>query len=229
VTRIPPDEIDARFVPRPRADVASVDIDDEIVLAAPIGEGGAVYSHWMNTTGACVWKCLDGVVSLDELAVEFAEAFAVDVPVVLDDLIALTRELGRAGLLDGVQPEPPAVTLRFTTLPVGSDISGTAGVDLEGRDVRAGDGSDRRVLLVNWNADCGFCGDLAPQLEALAPELDAHGIDIALVGPRADAFLGLGTPVSYLVDGDGHTQAPLAMGAANIVELARAAILAEYS
>jgi thiol-disulfide isomerase/thioredoxin len=224
MTLIDADNIDARFVARPRRDVASVEIDDEIVLAAPIGEGGAIFSHWMNATGACVWKCLDGSTALDELAVDFADAFAVEVPAVLDDLIALCRDLGRAGLLEGVQPEPPAVTMRISTLPTGSDVSGTVGLDLDGNEVRAGEHADRRVLLLNWNLDCGFCRDLLPQLEELAPELRSHGVDIALVGSGATAFTGLGTPVAYLVDGKGHTESQLGMGAAGVADLARRAL-----
>ena len=108
----------------------------------------------------------------------------------------------------------------------GSDVSGTAGLDLDGREVRAGENADRRVLLLNWSDDCGFCVDLAPQLEELAPALGEHRVDVVLVGSGAAAFTGLGTPVSYLVDGDGRTESHLAMGAANIVDLARAAIAA---
>jgi hypothetical protein len=227
MTLMPADEIDAQFVARARPDVAFVEIDDEIVLAAPMGEGGALYSHWMNATGACVWKCFDGVATLRELAADIADVFAVDTSVVLDDVIALSRELGRAGLLEGVQPEPPSTTLRFSTLPIGSDVAGTVGLDLDGREVRAGEHGDRRVLLVNWDLDCGFCRDLEPQLAELAPELRAQGVEVALVGSGAPAFTGLGTPVAYLVDGAGRTQSLLAMGAAPILELARGALAAD--
>ena len=104
----------------------------------------------------------------------------------------------------------------------------------------------RRVLLVNWNFECGFCDSIAPQLASLEPSFQrrnvqllllAHGesapnregaaehglkCPILLVGGREEggAFETEGTPVAYLVDEDGRVAAPVARGADRVLALA---------
>jgi peroxiredoxin len=182
-------EIDARFTPRPRADVASVELDGEMVLAAAEDDGHLI-THWLNATGAIVWQCFDGSTSIDELVDDLAEAFGVDRDVVASDVLRLTRALGAAGLLEGVEGE-----LRFRragdvyvpeSLPVGSEVPSFALPDLNGRPVALAellqrDGTSRRLLLVNWSPGCGFCINIAGPLASLEADLRDRGTDVVLL------------------------------------------------
>ncbi|GEM_PF-2337755 len=97
------DQIDGGFKPVARAEVASVELDGEGVLYDE--EHGL--THLLNPTATVVWSCLDGQSSVDELGVELAGAFGADVVTVRGDVLALVRELGRQGLLEGVSADPP--------------------------------------------------------------------------------------------------------------------------
>ena len=104
---IEPAEIDRFFVPRPRADVAFVEIDGEAVIAAPEGDDGRLLIHWLNPIGTIVWQCFDGAASLDELIADLVDAFGADPDIVTHDVVELSRALGRTGLLDGVTAQLP--------------------------------------------------------------------------------------------------------------------------
>lgn len=62
----------------------------------------------VDALGATIWSVLDGQASVAELTDELAEAFGVPRPQVEVDLLHLLRQLGAAGLLDGVQAVPVA-------------------------------------------------------------------------------------------------------------------------
>jgi peroxiredoxin len=105
------------------------------------------------------------------------------------------------------------------------------------------------VLLIHWDTQCGFCRQIAPDLAELQTGLrkqktelvlvsyqDAessrtlaaeHGLDCSiLVGSERatiDAFATLGTPAAYLLDENGRVMKPMALGANEVVELAREA------
>ena len=116
---------------------------------------------------------------------------------------------------------------------------------LAGKNVTSGDFAGRRVLLVNWNPDCGFCDLIASDLARVVPDLrnrktelvlasygsakrirsfnGDHGLEgTVLLQEHSDleAFQGLGTPVAYLLDEDGRVAKPLAVGADEVLELA---------
>jgi peroxiredoxin len=129
-------------------------------------------------------------------------------------------------------------------LPSGTALPGFELPDLEGRPVSLKAFRDRKVLLVNWSARCGFCELIAPDLGRLRSELDKAGVELLLVGHAGqqertlaeehglggalliddgssiEAFASLGTPSAYLLDADGRTAAPLAVGADQVLELA---------
>ena len=183
-------EIDAGFAPRQRPDVASVELDGEMVLAAT-EDNGYLVTHWLNATGAIVWQCFDGSTSLDELISDLGAAFGADRDVVAGDVLRLTRALGVAGLLDGVEAE-----LRFRRsgdgyvpegLPEGSEVPSFALPDLDNRSVdldgllKRNGAPGRRLLLVNWSPTCGFCVTIAPALAALQPDLRAHDTELVLL------------------------------------------------
>ena len=208
-------EIDAGFVPRQRPDVASVELEGEMVLAAT-EDNGYLVTHWLNATGAIVWQCFDGSTSLDELISDLGAAFGADRAVVADDVLRLTRALGAAGLLDGVEAE-----LRFRRsgdryvpegLPEGSEVPSFALSDLDDRSVtfddllERHDAPGRRLLLVNWSPACGFCVTIAPTLATLEPDLREHDIELVLLAHgTADAnrtlLAGAGLACTLLLQG----------------------------
>lgn len=98
------DEIDEGFVVRFRSPVAAVELDGEAVLLD--GDTGAV--HTLNPTATLVWQCCDGAASLGEIIDDLADVFRdAERAAIAADVLELTREMGRQGLMDGVRAEPP--------------------------------------------------------------------------------------------------------------------------
>jgi peroxiredoxin len=118
--------------------------------------------------------------------------------------------------------------------------------DLAGKTVALEDFHGKRVLLVNWNFECGFCDLIAPELARLNSSLDKqnvqllmlsygdpdsnrkqaseHGLKCPILFPKDDErpkpFDHQGTPVAYLLDEAGRVARPLASGADEVLELA---------
>jgi peroxiredoxin len=250
---IEPDEIDRSFVPRPRADVAFVELDGEAVIAATAGDDGRLLTHWLNPIGTIVWQCFDGVASLDELIADLADAFGADPDVVANDVVELSRALGRTGLLDGVTAQLGLGSLAGDGyepegLPLGSEVPTFSRRDLDGHDVDLDQLRGRRLVLVNWSPSCGFCATIAGELAALQADLRARGAELVLLAfgsaddnrslleragltctvllqgdDAVDLFRGLGTPCAYLVDERGAIASGLAIGANQVPALARLA------
>jgi peroxiredoxin len=246
----PAASIDGSFVPRPRRDVASVELDGEAVLAAAVGDPPSVLTHWLNATGTIVWSCFDGQASLDELIADLSDAFGVDEQIVRVDVVELTQGLGRAGLLQGVEAEVGRQHAHSETstagLPLGTEVAPFALADLEGERVGLEALRGRRFLLVNWSPACVFCLRIAGELAELVPALRAHGVDLILMATGSaddnrgvlsdsgldctvlldhdadvDLFRGLGTPCAYLVDEEGKIASNLALGAIQVPALAK--------
>ncbi len=176
VTELEPGDIDEAFVPRPRGDVSFVELDNELVVAAPAGPF-ASDAHWLDRTASVVWNAFDGVTPLGVLVDELAAAFGADRDVVRDDVLELTRTLGRAGLLDGVAYVAPAVAhpLRPDGLPAGTALPAFTRRDLDGAVVRNEDLAGARWCAVNWSPSCGYCVNIAAELAEMVPGLDGHG------------------------------------------------------
>jgi hypothetical protein len=226
------EQIDLSLRAGPQPSLLSVDLGPETVLFDP--SSGA--AHALNPTGALVWKCLDGESPLEDIVTDLADGFGVATDVVGDQVLDLMRAAGRSGLLDGVAPGSPELDRG----PVG--VAEGEPVQLPG--VRVG----RRTLLINWNAGCGFCAQVVPELVSLQSALDRADIDIVLIdlfdpeatreaverdglvarvlgepatSPSGDPFAGMGTPVAYLLDADGSVSSSLAYGAGPVLVLAR--------
>jgi peroxiredoxin len=239
--------IDEQFVPRRRHEISYVEVDDELVLAAP-ADGTRFDAHWLDRTASVVWQTFDGVASLGELIDDLADAFGADREVVAGDVLDLARTLGRAGLLDGIAAAPPvpAHRLRPEGLAIGTAVPAFAGRDLDGAAVRSDELTGTPHCLVHWSPTCGFCVRIAPELSALVPDLEAAGVELVLVSgddaaanrellasaglrcrvivedPDAEEielFSGLGTPCAYLVDAAGSIAAELAYGSVEVPAL----------
>lgn len=242
------DEIDESFVALPIPEIASLEIDGETVLIVE----GTPETHWLDRIGTIVWSNLDGSIPLGELIIELAAAFEADENVVRGDVMEMVRNLGRAGLLQGVArfiPEAHDHSVPgLTSLPLGTEVAPFSLPDLNGETVALKDLAGRELLLVNWSPSCGFCVRMAPALAELQPALRArqiepilialgdadanralvteHGLDcrVLLQGDAlVEMFGGMGTPVAYLVNGDGRIASELALGADQVPLLAKQA------
>ena len=134
-------------------------------------------------------------------------------------------------------------------LPVGTTFPSFRLPDLKGQSVGLDDFTGRRVLLVNWSPQCGFCDLIAPDLARLQDELkknntelvlssygdadsnrrlvEEHGLECPVLlqedNQTLQAFDGMGTPVAYLLDEHRAVAKPLAVGADEVPTLAREA------
>ena len=96
-SEVSPESIDERFAVRRSSAVHTVEVDGEAVL---LNDGRL---HLLNATGALVWACFDGDGTMAEIATDISEGFGV-YETVLDDTLAVARELGAEGLLASVTP-----------------------------------------------------------------------------------------------------------------------------
>ena len=169
----------------------------------------------------------------------------------------LVRQNGRVLLrlevleksLEARQPEPvPSAPAAPSGLPVGSMAPGFDLPDLSGSNHRLSEFLGRRLLLIFFNPQCGFCTAMAPELAALAPE-SRGGRPVLLVVSTGDAeanrqlvethalrwpvllqkemevasqYQAHGTPMGYLIDEAGAIASELAVGAPALLELATA-------
>lgn len=230
---IPASEVGPALAPRLRPGVGSAFLDDEGVLLDPAT--GA--SHLLDRPAALVTRFLDGESTLGEIAFDIADVLGVDREQVEADVVALVRALGEQGLLDGVARDPHAGHAhqrRPEGVPVGADLSGWEGW------ASLGPGP---TLVVSWGTRCGYCsgivaalGDLAPRLraagthlvlvttgdeESLAAQTGGVELPVLHVDETPDFFVGLGTPVAYVVGPDREVLEPIAIGSGEVPDLAR--------
>jgi peroxiredoxin len=159
-----------------------------------------------------------------------------------------------ARLLDGVQigvsrdgDGSRTRTALPVGLPVGTAVERLQLTDLDGKIVDLEDFRGKRVLLINWNPQCGFCDLIAPDLAKLLPDLRSrqvelvllscgepeanrnhirrHGLESRILLPKdeqsIEVFQQIGTPAAYLLDERGKVAKPLATGADQVLALAR--------
>jgi Coenzyme PQQ synthesis protein D (PqqD) len=103
VPELEPLAIGADFVPTRAHSVYTVEIDGEAVLLEEV----ANRLHHLNHTATLLWACFDGHASAGELAAEICEELGLPYETVLADTVAVLRELGSEGLLDGVRADDP--------------------------------------------------------------------------------------------------------------------------
>src|SRR5215510_13216086 len=150
--------IDELFVAHVVDDAERVAVGEALVLVAPGGQATV-----LNPTGSLIWDCLDGEVSLGELATELSEELGVDRELIAADVLTFVRQLGEAGLLEGVgvlaesnereQPGP---------LEMGEELDDFTLADFDGTARTLSDSRGRDLLVVNWSPTCGFCTMIAP-------------------------------------------------------------------
>ena len=244
------DEIEAHELgigdaPSPRASVGWVEVDGEIVIL----DEATGATHLLNPTAALVWQCLDGVSTVEEIAVDIADAYGQDIEAVRDPVLAAVQTFGQNGLLVGVRPFIPQAAPTPESLPVGEPVPDFELTDLSGNVRTMADFAGRRTLLVNWSPHCGFCDKIAPEIAGAQSGLQDNGVQLVFITlGEADAnrekltefgltptvllrdsgtvetFAGMGTPVAYLLDERGLVLEPLAYGANQVPVLVMSAL-----
>jgi peroxiredoxin len=123
--------------------------------------------------------------------------------------------------------------------------------DLNGEVFNLDDLMAKRVLLIHWSPKSEFCTLIAPNLARLQTELKAHDVRLLLVSAQVrelnqqmaqafglecpvllmnaqdqfTIFRGMGTPVAYLLNEEHCVIYPLAVGADQVLTLAREAVV----
>lgn len=141
----------------------------------------------------------------------------------------------------GAQPVEPQ------GLGIGTEFPLFSFPDAAGNPVALEQFRGKRVLLVHWNPECGFCDLIAPDLARLQPELERRGVQLLLLahGDAAvnrklleahrlvcplllygdaklpEPLVNLGTPSAYLLDREGRVEKPLAVGSEDVPALAQ--------
>jgi hypothetical protein len=90
--------IDESTVPRRNQAVHTVELDGEAVLL----DTSANRLHHLNRTASMLWACIDGGVSIGELAAEIAGELGLDEVTVRTDAVEVFQHLHREGLIDTV-------------------------------------------------------------------------------------------------------------------------------
>ncbi|MGZ4718639.1 MAG: PqqD family peptide modification chaperone [Acidimicrobiales bacterium] len=96
-----PEAIELPFVPARREGLAVVPAGAELLIV----DGRADRPHLLSPTAALVWSFIDGTGSLADFATDLVEVLGLDRPRVEADLVDLARDLGRRGLLTGIDGE----------------------------------------------------------------------------------------------------------------------------
>jgi len=171
-------------------------------------------------------------------------------------LYQIIKQQGRVLLrLDAIESQlemlaPAAQPEVVHGLPVGEPFPAFTLPNLDGNPVTLDDFSGRRVLIVNWSPQCGFCIKIAAELAKLKQAFRSKNVDLILASsgdaeanrklarehgfeasvllrqnaPAMPAFANYGTPVAYLLDKKGQVAKALAVGADRVPVLARYAV-----
>jgi peroxiredoxin len=171
-------------------------------------------------------------------------------------LYQIIKQQGRLLLrLDGIERQlgsraPQARQEAPAGLPVGEAFQPFRLPDLEGNHKTLEDFRGRKVLVVNWSPNCGFCVRIAPELAKLKQAFQKRNVELALVStgdaeanrklaqqhrledsvllrqdaPNIKPFDTFGTPVAYLLDEEGRIAESIAVGADQVPVLARYAV-----
>jgi peroxiredoxin len=171
-------------------------------------------------------------------------------------LYQLVKQQGRILLrLDQLEQKAPVTGVGLEKLgeegePAGlalqTDFPAFKFPDLSEKMVALEDFRGKRVLLVNWNFECGFCDSIAAELARLETSFEKQNVQLVLLASgdarsnqeqaaehglkcpillrkgneTAGPFEHEGTPVTYLLDEEGRVAAPLARGADRVLALA---------
>lgn len=167
-------------------------------------------------------------------------ARTVGSPAPVPAAIARTNGNGN-GSVDTARPAPQAPAPGATK--VGQPAPTLKLPDLDGNEVDLASFKGAKTLVLFWNPGCGFCSRMLDDLKSweAAPPASAPKLLVVSTGtPEANRAMGLrstvvldqgfnggrafgasGTPSAVLVDAKGNLASPVAVGAPNVLALAR--------
>lgn len=93
--RVDADRIDEHTVPRVRPDLATIDVDGELVLH----DAGRDVTRRLDATATVVWHCLDGRSTLGEIADDVVAVLGGERDAAVANLVRHVRRFARSGLL----------------------------------------------------------------------------------------------------------------------------------
>jgi peroxiredoxin len=170
-------------------------------------------------------------------------------------LVQVMRQQGRLLLriealeAGGGPPDDPGGGDSRGGLPLATPFPLFRLANLEGEDVSLEGFLGKRVLLVHWSPECGFCRQIAGDLARISRDLSRRKTELVFVsygspeankalleqhgfrspvllqpeGQTVAGFAHMGTPVAYLLDEKGRIAKPVAVGAHEVPELAEEA------
>ena len=167
-------------------------------------------------------------------------------------LLRLDQIEGRTKVA-GSALEHPSGETESDELPLNAHFPAFRLPDLKGRTIALEDFCGKRVLLVHWNFECGYCQFIARDLADLDSGLEKRNVQLVLLTygdsesnqrqaeehglkcpmllinneKSPSPFSNQGTPVAYLLDEQGRVAAPYASGADQVIALARHAATGE--
>jgi peroxiredoxin len=152
----------------------------------------------------------------------------------------LEQQLAHSGMIEDGQPQPRGLT-------IGTPIRPFSLPDLSGKMVSLEEFRGKKVLLINWSPQCGFCEVIASDLGRLQDDFRKRNVQLLLVShadesnrklaeehglgcpillqkesQHLEMFENQGTPVAYLLDEQGRVAQPFADGANEVMGLAKA-------
>jgi peroxiredoxin len=156
------------------------------------------------------------------------------------DSIEASRGSAGVGVQNAAQQAEPE------GLPLQSSFPTFGLPDLAGRTVALEEFRGKRVLLLHWNFECGFCDSIAAELARLEPSFEKGNVQLLLLaygeaeanrkyaaehglkcpilllreGEKPKPFEHEGTPAAYLLDEEGRVAAPMGRGAREVLALA---------
>jgi PqqD family protein of HPr-rel-A system len=86
--------------PRARSDLGVVDFDGEVLVYDPVRPD----VHYLNSTAGVVFALCDGSATIEQTAVELADAYGVSPTDVEPDVRAAVADFSERGLLDNGRP-----------------------------------------------------------------------------------------------------------------------------
>ena len=95
--------LDLLCAPGPAADVQVHDLEREGRRAVLVDRSTGASAD-LDPPSTLIWRCLDGVSTLQEIVDDLVEVFDVPRERVSDDVLHLVHTLGEAGFLAGVRP-----------------------------------------------------------------------------------------------------------------------------
>jgi len=160
-------------------------------------------------------------------------------------LQTMEQQLSQLRLGIAAAPEPAPAPAVPPGLPMGSIAPSFELPDLQGKQKKLSRWSGRKVLLIFFNPQCGFCVRLAPDIAALPRKtlmplvvstgdlaenqklVAEYGIECPVLLQKqmkvAAQYQVSGTPIGYVVDEQGRIASGMAVGADALLALAREA------